>query len=178
MRRSDMSDIPTTRVLSCLCLVRRSLRTVDVSHVPSRSHISWAARKQRSQVVADRSCRAQNKDGSPCRARKRPGSDLCFAHDPSLEKQRREARLRGGRNRRRRTVRFEEVDLSLNSIADVIDLLRRSLQATLQLETSLAQARTVAYLASVVLRAMEVTHIERRLGELEQILGLDEGGRK
>lgn len=43
-------------------------------------------------------CSATRKDGTPCRARARPGGALCFAHAPETAAQRLEVRARGGKN--------------------------------------------------------------------------------
>lgn len=110
-----------------------------------------------------------NKDGSECRARPRPSSDRCFAHDPALEDLRREARERGGRNRRRLKGTPAQA-VSLTSIADVLELLRLTADDTLALENSLGRSRTLAYIAQVALRAVGFRELEKQMLEIEGVL--------
>ncbi len=57
--------------------------------------------------------------------------------------------------------------LTIETVADVMGLLRRAVADTLMLERSLGRARTVGYLAGIMLKALEVGELEERIAALE-----------
>ncbi len=102
------------------------------------------------------------------------GERWCFAHHPAKSRDRAEARKRGGVRRRRSRSEVPET-LDLCTAGDVRLLLETAVKDTLALENSVARNRTLAYLASVVLKTLEVGELEERLGALEKVI-LGDGG--
>ena len=118
-------------------------------------------------------CSASRADGSPCGARARPGGRLCLFHDPRCKSARDAGRRAGGQRRcqPRATVPVESYAMELRSVEDVCELLSGTIRdvRTGRLDPKLAN--TVGYLASVLVRALEVGRLEERLAALELVLG-------
>ncbi len=122
-------------------------------------------------MVTRRTCNSRNEDGRPCGAPPLLDSDLCFWHSPEHADDAAEARRLGGIRRRREKALAGTYDLQgLESVGDVRRLLEIAVLDTLELENSVARSRTLAYLAQVALKTLEVGELEDRLQALEQVL--------
>jgi hypothetical protein len=123
-----------------------------------------------------RKCQAITQDGTPCQAYAVAGSDYCFHHDPARAADRRQARSKGGRARHGRHIGpvGQPEPVTLDTMADVAALLRRTINDTLQLENSLHRARTVGYLAGLFLKAMDMAALEQRVAAVERALKIRE----
>jgi len=119
-------------------------------------------------------CQGTTKDGRPCRAFAVAGSSYCFSHDPDLARERAAARSKGGKARQGRHLGDGD-PVEVRSVADVCSLLERTAGDLFALENSLGRARAVCYLASVLLKALELGDIEERLCALEEELGVTSG---
>lgn len=116
-------------------------------------------------------CRGVREDGAPCGAPRMRESEYCFWHAPEHAEEAAEARRLGGlRRRKERTV---EGAYDLDGLDDV-QLARRWIKIaavdTLAQENSIARSRTLAYLATVTLRAHEQTELEERLRAVEEAM--------
>ena len=99
-------------------------------------------------------------------------SGLCFWHDPEHAAEAAEARRLGGLRRRKEgTVAGAYEFDGLDSVAKITRLLEIAVVDTLSQENSIARARTLAYLAQMALKALEVGEVEERLAALEGALG-------
>jgi hypothetical protein len=93
-------------------------------------------------------------------------------HDPEHAEEVQEARRLGGLRRRREKVTSGAYDFEgLGSVEQIRRLLEIAALDTLGLENSVARSRTLAYLAQVALKALEVGELEDRVRALEQLLG-------
>lgn len=121
-------------------------------------------------------CTATSRDGTPCNAYAGAGSAFCYHHDPERAVERRQARHRGGRARHGRRLRTTGQDnpITVKSVADVAVLLEHTLNETFQLENSIKRARTIGYLAGLLLKAMDVLSLEERIVRLEVVLNARE----
>jgi len=119
-----------------------------------------------------RTCIATTQDGAPCRAYALADSDYCYQHDPDRAVERREARSRGGLARQgRRFPRQPDPDpVRLDSLADIVILLQRTIDDTVHLENSIQRARTIGYLASLLMKAWEIACLEQRIFAIECVL--------
>jgi hypothetical protein len=117
-------------------------------------------------------CSATRRDGSPCNAYALSGSDYCYHHDPRLAARRRQARRKGGRARHGRQVGpvGAAPNLPLATMSGVTDLLRHAINQALQLENSIARARTLGYLAGLLIKALDIASLEERVLLLERVL--------
>ena len=107
-------------------------------------------------------CKGQTKSGEPCKGWCVGGSDYCFAHHPDLAEQRREARVRGGKNRR---VKSPE-GMRVETVGDVMGVLNLALDMIFK-DGDVGSARGVGYLANVMLAALESGQLEERIKALE-----------
>jgi len=130
--------------------------------------------------MSPKPCTATNRDGSPCNGYAVTDSDYCFHHDPARAAQRLLARSKGGRARHGRhigpvgqtgPVRLAE-PVALNTMTDVAALLQDAINTTLQLENSIHRARTVGYLAGLLMKALDFSTLEERLTQVERALNL------
>lgn len=118
--------------------------------------------------MAAKACTAHKDDGSPCRAPPLRDSAYCSMHDPAHADEMAEARRLGGlRRRKEKTVQNAFEIEGLETVGQIRRLLEISVMDTLSLENSIARSRTLAYLAVVSLKALEVGEIEDRLNGLE-----------
>lgn len=118
-----------------------------------------------------RTCGQRKDDGTPCQATPMKDRALCFWHSPDHAQAATEARRLGGlRRAREHTVGGAyEVD-GLASVAQVRRLLEIGVVDCLALDNSIARVRTLAYLATVALRLLEVGEYEARLAALEAVV--------
>lgn len=118
-----------------------------------------------------RSCKGVKENGEACRQAPLTDYDHCFWHSPEHKAEAAEARRLGGlRRRREKTLQGAYEFEGLNSLEDVKRLLEIAIMDTLGLENSVARSRTIAYLAQVGLKALEVAEYEDRIQALESML--------
>jgi hypothetical protein len=55
-------------------------------------------------------------------------------------------------------------------MADVADLLQATINDALQLENSIRRARTIGYLAGLLLKALDIATLEERVTQVEHVL--------
>ena len=120
-------------------------------------------------LMLERICKGNKDSGEPCRQAPLQGSDFCFWHSPEHAEEAAEARRLGGLRRRKEKITSGAYDFEhLGSVAQVRRLLEIAAVDTLGLENSVARSRTLAYLAQVALKALEVGELEERLAVLEE----------
>jgi hypothetical protein len=89
-------------------------------------------------------------------------------HDPEHAEEMAEARRLGGLRRRKEKAVEGAYDVGdLENVPEVRRLVKIAVIDTLSLENSIARSRTLAYLAGVALKALEVGEHEQRLEALE-----------
>jgi hypothetical protein len=122
--------------------------------------------------VVIRACKAIKEDGSRCQAAPLQDSDFCLFHSPDHAKEAAEARRLGGLRRRKEKTVAGAYDIDgLNDVPKIRRLLEIAVFDTLALENSVARSRTLAYLAQIALKALEVGEFETRLEALEATMG-------
>lgn len=117
-----------------------------------------------------RQCRHIKSDGERCKANAARDSDLCFFHDPAKAGERAAARRAGGEKGRAAVLPPGTPDASLGSIADVAAVIGQTINQVRRGEVDPRVANAVGYLAGVLLKALEVGEVERRLEALEEIV--------
>ena len=123
-------------------------------------------------AVRGRACQAVKDDGSRCEAAPLTDGEFCFWHSPEHVEEVAEAGRLGGLRRRREKTVAAAYDLEgLGSVEQIRRLLEIAALDTLGLENSVARSRTLAYLAQVALRALEVGDFKERLDALERAVG-------
>jgi hypothetical protein len=119
--------------------------------------------------VIRRQCAFRLPSGEPCRAAPLKDGEFCLMHSPEHAKEVQEARRLGGLRRKREVTVSGAYDFEgLETISGIRRLVEVAVLDTLGMENSLARSRTLAYLAQVALRTLEVGELEQRLEVLEQ----------
>jgi hypothetical protein len=121
--------------------------------------------------VAMRACKALREDGRRCQAPPLLDGDFCLMHSPEHAEEVQEARRLGGLRRRKEKITSDAYDFEgLNDVGQVRRLLEIAALDALGLENSVARARTLAYLAQVALKALEVGELAERIEALERLV--------
>ena len=121
-------------------------------------------------MVTRRLCAFIKPTGELCKSPPLNDSDFCRMHSPEHIKEVQEARRLGGlRRKRESTIASAYRFASLNSVEDIRRIVLIAVLDALSLENSMSRARTLAYLAQVALRMLEVGEIEERVAALEEL---------
>jgi hypothetical protein len=121
--------------------------------------------------VVIRACKAIKEDGSRCQAAPLQDGDFCLMHSPEHAEEMAEARRLGGLRRRREKAVSGAYDFEgLADVGQVQRLLEIAALDTLSLENSVTRSRTLAYLAQVALKALEVGELAERIEALERLV--------
>lgn len=119
-----------------------------------------------------RTCKARTEGGEPCRQAPLRDGEHCFWHDPEHADQAAEARRLGGLRRRKEVAVSGAYDFEgLATVEQIRRLLEIAALDTLGMENSIARVRTLAYLAQVALKLLEVGEFQERLAALEAAVG-------
>ena len=118
-----------------------------------------------------RQCAYRQHGGEPCRAAPLRDSEFCLMHSPEHAKEVQEARRLGGLRRKREATVIGAYEFEgLSTVDGIRRLLEVAVLDTLGMENSISRSRTLAYLAQVALRTLEVGDLEERIAALEEIL--------
>ena len=131
--------------------------------------------------MAMRACKGLKEDGGRCQAPPLLDGDFCLMHSPEHAEEMAEARRLGGlRRRREKTVSGAYDFEGLADVGQVRRLLEVAALDTLSLENSVARSRTLAYLAQVALKALEVGQLAERIDALERLVAprLEKAGKR
>ena len=121
--------------------------------------------------MATRACKALKEDGGRCQSPPLLDGDFCLMHSPEHAEEMAEARRLGGLRRRREKAVSGAYDFEgLADVGQVQRLLEIAASDTLSLENSVARSRTLAYLAQVALKALEVGQLAERIDALERLV--------
>jgi len=116
-------------------------------------------------------CAATKSGGLACRASPMTSSKFCFFHDPSKRRERSAARKAGGRHRSNGAaiLPLTAPDIALTSSTAVGEMRAVSINELKRgpLEPKLANA--LGYLASTLLKTLDVGELERRIAALEAV---------
>ncbi len=114
--------------------------------------------------MVSRTCSFRKENGEPCRAAPLRDGDFCLMHSPEHAQEVQEARRLGGLRRRREATLSGAYELEgLEGVEQVRRILQIALLDTLGLENSIARARTLAYLAQVIVKLLEAGEVEERV---------------
>ena len=110
-------------------------------------------------------------NGQPCRQAPLRGEQYCFWHAPQTSEEAAEARRLGGLRRRKESITSAAYDFEgLDDVSKIRRLLQIAATDTLALENSVARSRTLAYLAQVAAKLLEVGDLESRIAILESYI--------
>jgi hypothetical protein len=122
-------------------------------------------------MVARRTCSAKREDGGACGATPLREEEFCLWHSPNHEEEVAEARVLGGKRRRRERIVQGVYDFEgLDTIPKVRRLVEVAVLDTLGLENSVNRSRTLAYLAQTAVKLIEAGELEERLAAIEEVM--------
>lgn len=122
-------------------------------------------------MVMRRQCAFRHPSGEPCRAAPLHDSEFCWVHSPEHAQEAQEARRLGGQRRKREITLSGAYDFEgLDTVQGIRRILEIGTLDTLATDNTIARNRTLAYLAMVALRTLEVGDIEERIAALEQAI--------
>src|SRR5579859_5996943 len=103
-----------------------------------------------------RQCCHNNDDGTQCKANPQTGSEYCFFHDPELAEERKAASRAGGAANRRTTRQPVDLpDNPLQTLSQIADLLRETLDRTRRSEIKAHDATAIGYVTTILVDVME-----------------------
>ena len=106
-----------------------------------------------------------------CQAAPIKEGEHCFWHSPEYAEDVAEARRLGGLRRRREVAVSGAYEFAgLESVGGIRRILEVAVLDTLGLETSIARARTLAYLAMTAIKLLETGELEDRVAHLEHAM--------
>lgn len=114
------------------------------------------------------SCKFIKSNRELCQAPRIEGSEFCYWHSPEMAAKRAEARKRGGINSRPGKRSNHNGLYSIGGVGDIQRALEDALNDVSGLENSHARARTIGYICQILLKALEVGELEKRLEALEE----------
>lgn len=110
-------------------------------------------------------CRAKRTDGTPCAALALPTGRYCWAHDPELAEQRRQARAKGGAATAKQARLAKLIPPRL---IDVYDKLETALEEVHDGSLNPRAASAMASLAGAMVRVLTSGELEERVRRLEE----------
>ena len=129
-------------------------------------------------MVVGRTCKQRKGNGQPCRAAPRRDGDFCLWHSPDHTDEAAQARRLGGiRRRREKTLSITYDFDGLASVEGIRRLLEIAVMDTLALDSGVQRCRTLAYLAQVGLKTLEIAQFEERVQALEDAVARRRNGR-
>ena len=121
-------------------------------------------------MSTERPCIFRLSSGRQCKAAALKDSEFCWVHSPERAKEVQEARRLGGLRRKREvTISSAYQFESLDTVDGIRRIVLIALLDALSMENSMSRVRTLAYLAQVALRMLEVGDIEERVVALEEL---------
>jgi len=109
--------------------------------------------------------------GELCRAAPLHDSEFCLMHSPEHAQEVQESRRLGGLRRKREATLSGAYDFeALDTVAGIRRIVEVAVLDTLGMENSISRNRTLAYLAQIALRTLEVGDLEERIIALEQVI--------
>lgn len=103
-----------------------------------------------------------------CNANAMRNSQFCFTHNPETREAKQEAVIRGGKSPKKNYNPLSPVELSDSK--SVVSLLSQTINEVRQGEIDLRVANCIGYLSGHLIKALEVSDLEKRVDEIEKII--------
>jgi hypothetical protein len=121
-------------------------------------------------MVTSQLCAFRKSNGEPCHSPPLRDSEFCRMHSPEHVKEVQETRRLGGlRRKRESTISSAYQFESLDSVDGIRCIVLIAVLDALSMENSMSRVWTLAYVAQVALRMLEVGEIEERVVALEEL---------
>ena len=143
----------------------RTSADVAVTREPIKGRLDSGAGAMR------QNCEATTVKGTPCKAPAREHKKLCWFHDPSAERQRDDARQRGGRARwREYLARASQHETTATGVLLYLEDVMQALSTPGLDAIEINRLRASCYAASVALKAVEQADLAIRVQAVEETL--------
>lgn len=116
-------------------------------------------------------CKHIKTNGKACQAYAMLGSDYCFIHNEDVAEKRKEAVIRGGKQKKKIII-LEQIELK--QIEDILPFLNKCISEIRRGELTPKAANSIGYLLGIAVDVLKLTDIERRLKEVENAIKLRE----
>lgn len=113
-------------------------------------------------------CQFTKSDGEQCRAKSMAEATFCFSHNPESREDKHLAVVKGGLNSRNLELNLPTLDLKTPQ--QVIKLLEDTINRVREGGVPPNIANTVGYLAGHLLKAIEISNLDKRIEMVESIL--------
>jgi hypothetical protein len=110
---------------------------------------------------------AHQSDAGACEAWALEGSTLCFFHDPAQAEQRALAQSKGGQRSHRQLAGLPDVQPP-QTPQSIADTMAQVIAGVLRGEVDPRIANSAAYCAATLIKAIEISDLERRVDALER----------
>lgn len=116
-------------------------------------------------------CRMTTKEGKPCAARPKPGTDLCPWHSPEHVANRKEYQRRGGYGKSNKARLAKLLPTAELSAAEILGLLAGCYLEIIAGERDPSQGAPLSSMARTMLEVRRVAELEEQLNEMFRRLG-------
>jgi len=114
-------------------------------------------------------CQATTKAGQQCRAHALIGKKYCLTHDPESKNQMKAYAQKGGQVKKKVQVHLASIEFQ-GDVKEVLDLLADTINRVRSNHMPARTANTIGYLASVMIKALEISQLNERLIKVEKII--------
>lgn len=119
--------------------------------------------------MSRRLCAVIMKTGEHCQSPPLHDGEFCLMHSPEHAEEVQESRRLGGLRRRREVTLSGAYEFqNIETVPGIRRILEIAILDTLGMENSISRNRTLAYLAQIALRTLEVGELEERIAALEK----------
>lgn len=117
-------------------------------------------------------CNFQRENGTYCNSFAMKNSDYCFQHNPAIsDEEKREAKSKGGKSKVLIPVELQRKgNITLRTASDVRRFYQKLVNDVMKGELDLRIATGVSYILSGLLKAIEMTEIETKINNIENLL--------
>jgi hypothetical protein len=115
-------------------------------------------------------CQFIKENGKQCMANAMVGSNFCFLHNPEISQDnKRQAQIKGGKAN---IIRINQIldPIEIKQPNDVVILLEDVINRVRSGELDVRVANTLAYVSGQILKALEVSEVNKKVATIERII--------
>ena len=113
-------------------------------------------------------CKFKKINGARCNAWAMTDSEFCFTHNPEMKKAKQEAVIKGGKSPKKNHNLLPPVEITDNK--SVANLLAQTINEVRMGKIDLRVANCIGYLSGHLIKALEISDLEKRISEIEEII--------
>ena len=113
-------------------------------------------------------CKFIKQDNNQCEANAMQGNEFCFTHNPEVSEAKHQAVVKGGSSPKKNYNPLPPIEISDSK--SVVNLLATTINEVRQGTIDLRVANCVGYLAGHLIKALEVSDLEKRIEGIEKTI--------